>query len=389
MSNARANADTDAAANADADERAWIRILKDYREPSRFRSIVELTITVVPFVVLWALAWAAVDSGHWWGLVATVPAAGFLLRLFVIQHDCGHGSFFPTRRANDWLGRTLGVLTLTPYGYWRRTHAAHHANSGNLDERGMGDVDTLTVAEYLALPRWRRLGYRLYRHPVVMFGLAAPFMFFLQHRVPVGLMRAGRQPWVSTMGTNLAIAVAAAAAIWAVGLVPFLLVHVPIVMMAATAGVWLFFVQHQFEDTYWARDPQWQFHRAGLHGSSHYDLPPGLRWLTGHIGVHHVHHLSSRVPFYRLPAVLRDHPELRGVSRLTLVDSLRCARLVLWDEDRRQLVTFRDVRGRARQPRPQPGALAALARQTASVVQAIPLLPVRLYHTLAPARSRR
>ena len=375
--------------SADADERAWTRVLAGYREPSRFRSVFELTVTVVPFALLWALTWAAVASGHWWGLVLTVPAAGFLLRLFVIQHDCGHGAFFPTRRANDWLGRVLGVLTLTPYGYWRRTHAAHHATSGNLDQRGIGDVTTLTVAEYVALPRWRRAAYRLYRHPAFMFGIASSFLFVLQYRVPVGLMRAGRQPWLSTMGTNLAIALAAAGAIWAVGLVPFLLVHVPITLMAAGMGVWLFFVQHQFEDTFWARDPEWRFQHAALHGSSHYDLPPVLRWLTGHIGVHHVHHLSSRVPFYRLPAVLRDHPELRDVGRLTLLESLRCVRLVLWDEEVGELVSFRDIRWRLRQAAPEPGFIAAFANRSAALAQAAFALPLWLYLTLSPARSRR
>src|SRR5918994_7429184 len=169
----------------DADD--WTKILARYREPSRRRSAIELILTVAPFVVLWILSWAAVESGHWWGLVLTVPAAGFLVRLFMIQHDCGHGAFLPTRRANDWLGRIIGIFTLTPYGYWRRTHAAHHATAGNLDQRGMGDVTTLTVAEYLALPRWRRLGYRLYRHPAMMFGFGPGYLFMLQHRLPIGL----------------------------------------------------------------------------------------------------------------------------------------------------------------------------------------------------------
>lgn len=335
--------------SADANGAAWTKILAPYREPSRIRSLIELTITFLPFVLLWVLSWLAVETGHWWGLVLTVPAAGFLVRLFMIQHDCGHGAFFRSRRANDWLGRAIGVLTLTPYDYWRRTHAAHHATAGNLDQRGMGDVTTLTVAEYLALPWWGRLRYRLYRHPAMMFGVGPIYLFVLQHRLPVGLMRRGLQPWVSTMGTNLAIAALVAGAIWAAGLVPFLLVHMPIMLMGAAAGIWLFYVQHQFEDTFWASNPEWSFQRAALHGSSHYDLPAVLRWFTANIGVHHVHHLSSRVPFYRLPKVLRDHPELRGLGRLTLLESLRCVRLVLWDEDGKQLVSFRDIRGRAAQ----------------------------------------
>jgi omega-6 fatty acid desaturase (delta-12 desaturase) len=362
----------------EADERRWTRILAAYREPSRWRSIFELIVTVVPLVALWALACAAVTYGHWWGLALTVPAAGFLLRLFVIQHDCGHGSFFPTRLANDWVGRVLGVVTLTPYGYWRRTHAVHHATSGNLHQRGIGDVTTLTVDEYLALPWPRRLAYRLYRHPAFMFGVASSFLFLVQYRVPVGLMRAGREPWLSTMGTNVAIVLAAGLAISAVGLVPFILVHLPITLMAAAMGVWLFFIQHQFDDTFWARPPEWRFQHAALHGSSHYDLPPILRWLTGHIGVHHVHHLSSRVPFYRLPAVLRDHPELRKLGRLTLLDSLRCVRLVLWDEDGRQLVSFRDLRWRLRKTAPAHGRVPAFARQAATPV--LSFSPVRSRH---------
>ena len=182
-----------------------------------------------------------------------MPAAGFLVRLFMIQHDCGHGAFFRHRRANDWVGRVIGVLTLTPYDFWRRTHALHHASSGNLDRRGIGDVDTLTVREYLALSRWGRLRYRLYRHPLVMFGIGPAYLFMLQHRLPVGLMRQGWRPWLSTMATNLAIAVIVATLIWLIGVKPFLLVHLPIMLLAASVGVWLFYVQHQFEQTTWAR----------------------------------------------------------------------------------------------------------------------------------------
>ena len=337
---------TQLSADPAADERAWTKTLARYRKPSDLRATIELIITAVPFVLLWALSWAAFESGHWWGLALTVPAAGFLVRLFMIQHDCGHGAFFRSRRANDWVGRVMGVMTLTPYDYWRRTHAAHHATAGNLDQRGMGDVTTLTVSEYQILPWWRRLAYRLYRHPAVMFGLGPAYLFVFQHRVPLGLTRSGWQPWKSTMGTNLAIAAVAIGMIWLVGLEAFVVVHFPIALMGAAAGVWLFYVQHQFEETYWAPDKDWNFHRAALHGSSYYDLPAPLRWLTANIGVHHVHHLASRIPFYRLPQVLRDYPELRGYNRLTLLDSLRNVRLVLWDEDQRQLVSFRVARDR-------------------------------------------
>lgn len=325
---------------------SWTRVLAHYREPNLFRSITEIVITLLPLLALWALAWAAYFFGLWWlSLVIAVPAAGFLVRLFMIQHDCGHGSFFRHRLANDWVGRVLGVLTMTPYDFWRRTHAIHHATSGHLERRGIGDVDTLTVREYLALSWLGRLRYRAYRHPLVLFGFGPAYLFLVRQRLPFGLMRgAGWQPWISTMATNLAIAAIAAGLIWLIGVWPFLLVHLPIMLLAASIGVWLFYVQHQFEDTYWAHDGEWTYQDAALFGSSHYELPGILRWFTANIGMHHVHHLCARIPYYRLPRALADHPELRGMSRLTIMQSFRCVRLTLWDEARRRLVSFREAR---------------------------------------------
>ena len=327
--------------------RALPQLLARYREPDSARGVFELVITAVPFLVIWALIQNALDHGYWLGLLLEVPAAGLLVRLFMIQHDCGHGSFFRSRVANDWVGRAIGVVTLTPYDYWRHNHARHHASSGNLDHRGLGDIDTLTVREFLAQSRWRRMRYRLYRHPMVMFGVGPTYLFVLKHRLPVGMMRGGWKPWLSTMGTNAAIAVFVAAMIWLVGYGPFLLVHLPIMILAASIGVWLFYVQHQFEDTYWSHDEDWRFHEAALLGSSHYDLPVVLRWFTANIGIHHIHHLSSKIPCYRLPDVLRDHPQLAGVGRMTLLQSLRSVPLVLWDEERLQLVSFAEVRARS------------------------------------------
>jgi acyl-lipid omega-6 desaturase (Delta-12 desaturase) len=338
----------DCAAEKLSDARAWTDILNRYREPNRARSLLELTITIVPLALLWVLMWATLDLGYWISLLLSVPAAGFLVRLFMIQHDCGHGAFFRHRLTNDWVGRVLGVLTLTPYDFWRRMHAIHHASSGNLDRRGIGDIDTLTVREYLALSRWGRLRYRLYRHPVVMFGLGPAYLFILQHRLPVGWLRGGWQPWLSTMATNAAIAAVIAIVIWFVGVGPFLLVHLPTMLLAASIGVWLFYVQHQFEETFWAENRIWDRHTAALHGSSHYDLPAILRWFTANIGVHHVHHLCSRIPYYRLRRVLRDHPELGAMGRLTLIRSLRGVRLALWDEHRQQLISFKDIRASLR-----------------------------------------
>lgn len=322
----------------------WAQTLARFRQPSNARGAVELAITAAPLAALWAVAWYAGHLGYWWAsLLIAVPAAGFLVRLFMIQHDCGHGAFFRHRLANDWTGRLIGVLTMTPYDFWRRTHAAHHATSGNLDRRGIGDIDTLTVREYLARSRFARLRYRLYRHPSVMFGLGPAYLFLIQHRLPVGLTREGWRPWISTMATNAGIALAAGTLIWLIGLWPFVLVHVPVVLLAASIGVWLFYVQHQFERTTWRDGADWNLHDAALHGSSHYDLPPVLRWFTANIGIHHVHHLCSRIPYYRLPRVLRAYPQLGDIGRLGLADSVRCVRLTLWDEQRQRLVSFRDL----------------------------------------------
>jgi len=333
--------------NIDAAETAARVLTQDlacYRSPNLGRSVVELLITIVPFALLWLMMWFALQIGYGLYLVLAVPAAGFLVRLFMIQHDCGHGAFFRHRLANDWVGRALSVLTLTPYDFWRRTHAVHHATSGNLDRRGMGDIDTLTVGEYRSLSRWGRMRYRIYRHPLVMFGIGPAYLFFLQYRLPIGLMRAGWRPWLSTMVTNLAILLLASIGILIVGVVPFLLVHLPIMLIGASLGVWLFYVQHQFEDTFWAHDRVWSMHEAALHGSSFYDLPFILRWFTANIGMHHVHHLCSRIPFYRLPRALRHHPDLANIGRLTLGQSLSCVRLVLWDEAARRLISLRELR---------------------------------------------
>ncbi len=332
---------------APADARALAQALARGRGPDEMRSVVEILITVVPLALLWLSIWAARDASYGISLLLAIPAAGFLVRLFMIQHDCGHGAFFRNRLANDWVGRIIGVLTMTPYDFWRRTHAMHHATSGNLERRGMGDIDTLTVREYLARSRWARLRYRFYRHPLVMFGLGPAYLFLLQHRLPVGLMARGWGPWLSAMATNLGIAIVVAAMIWLIGLGPFLFVHLPVMLLAASIGVWLFYVQHQFEHTYWAHDESWSMHEAALHGSSHYALPGILRWFTANIGVHHVHHLCSRIPFYRLPQVLRDHPELAPIGRLTVGQSLACVRLVLWDEAAARMISFRELHARA------------------------------------------
>ena len=317
------------------------RALLRYREPDLGRAIFEVCVTVLPMAILWLLMWLSLDVGYWLTLLLAVPTAGFMVRLFIIQHDCGHGAFFQHRTANTWLGRVLGVLTLTPYEYWKRNHAIHHATCNNLDRRGIGDIDTLTVEEYRARTLWSRFLYRLYRSAPVMFVIGPAYMFFLQHRLPIHQMRDGWGPWISTMATNAAIALTVAGMIWLVGAGPFLMVHVPVMLLAASIGVWLFYVQHQFEDVKWARNGSWAHSDAALMGSSYYDLPALLHWITGNIGIHHIHHLNSRIPYYRLPAVLRDFPELKSIGRLTILDSIRNARLALWCERRQKMISFK------------------------------------------------
>lgn len=325
------------------DPKEWVKVLSKYREPSLLRSVYELAITLGPFVALWALAWWSLSVSYWLTLAISLCNAGFLLRLFAIQHDCGHGAFFSSRKASDWLGRVLGVLTLTPYDVWRRTHSIHHSSAGNLTRRGIGDIHTKTVAEYQGLSRSQKLGYRLYRHPVVLFGFGPGYLFLLQNRLPFGLMDS-RRYWISAMGTNISIFVCLTLVLYFGGLMPVLLIFLPSTLLAATAGMWLFYVQHQFETTQWDTDENWQMHDAALHGSSHYVLPAALQWLSANIGIHHVHHLYSRIPFYRLPEVLRDNKELAQGNRMTIRQSLGNARLHLWDEKSRRLLSFAQAR---------------------------------------------
>jgi len=329
---------------AAGDARSWLKNLAPYQTPDLARSIFEIVITAGLFIACWALIWLALDISYWISFALMLPAGGLLVRLFIIQHDCGHGAFFKRRAVNDWVGRVIGIFTFTPYDFWKRTHAIHHAGSGNLDRRGLGDIDTLTVREYRALSSGKKFLYRLYRNPIVLFVLGPAYQFFLQHRLPIGLMRRGWVPWISTMVTNVGIVVFVGFGMWLAGVQEFLIIQVPVMLLATSIGVWMFYVHHQFKDTYWDHEKDWSKHEAALHGSSYYDLPGVLRWFSGNIGVHHVHHLCSHIPFYRLYDVLRDHPALADIRRITLMESFRCVPLTLWDEDSRQLISFRQFR---------------------------------------------
>lgn len=319
-------------------------VLAPYREPDARRSLWQLASTGLLFAAAWAAMLLAQKSGRYWlTLLLAVPSAGLMIRLFIVQHDCGHGSFFRQGWANDLVGRVLGVLTVTPYHYWRQTHALHHSTSGNLDRRGWGDINTLTVREYRALPARARRAYRLYRSFPVLFILGPVFHFLIYHRWPGIVPKDWRRERLSILGTDLALACVLLAAHLTVGVGSFLAVHLPALVLTTWAGMWFFYVQHQYEETYWHEEKDWDFALASLRGSSFYDLPRVLHWFTGNIGYHHIHHLNSRVPNYNLPRAMRENPVFQDVTRLTLLDSLRCARLALWDEERGRLVSFREA----------------------------------------------
>ncbi|MEO0882283.1 MAG: fatty acid desaturase [Pseudomonadota bacterium] len=319
--------------------RDWAVRLAPYRTADLRRAVFDLFATVIPFFALIGVGIWLLSISYWMAPIVWLPGAFFLVRVFIIQHDCGHGSYFPTKRLNDLVGMALSVFTVTPYHVWKQAHKQHHAGAGHLERRGVGDVYTMTLAEYRNAGPWTRFSYRMFRNPLTLFVLGPAFIFMLQNRLPIEFM-GNRGYWASAMGTNLGIAALTGIMIWTVGVAPVVLVVLPTTLLAATIGVWLFYVQHQFEETHWSGQGEWQLQHAALYGSSYFDLPAPLDWLTGYIGVHHVHHLNSRIPSYRLPEVMRDHPELAEINRLTIATSLKCAKLHLWDEDQRKLVDF-------------------------------------------------
>jgi omega-6 fatty acid desaturase (delta-12 desaturase) len=315
-------------------------------QPRVGRSLLDIATSVVPYFALFALMYMALDVSYLLVLALGVPAAGFLLRTYILFHDCAHGSFLPGKRANTWVGTVLALIVYTPFQAWRHSHAVHHATAGDLDRRGDGDVHTLTVAEYHALPRVKRLGYRLFRNPLVMFGIGPIYAMLVQPR----LVSRKHRPRIkrSIMGTNLALVVLVGGACWAMGWREFLLVQAPSALLAAAAGVFLFYVQHQFEDTYWQNSDDWSYDDAALRGSSYLRLPKVLQFFTGNIGLHHVHHLSARIPNYNLQRAHDDNPVFQSVPTLSLWDGLRTVRLKLWDEERGRLVTWAEARVQSR-----------------------------------------
>lgn len=319
------------------------RLVSPFAKPILSRAVWQLVNSFVPFVALWALMVQSLEWGYGWTLLLAIPAAGLYIRLFIIQHDCGHGSFFASKHLDHAVGALIGVITFFPYGYWKKTHAIHHATSGNLDRREFGDVKTLTVAEFKQLSRGGQLYYRFYRSAVGLLLVGPFYQFVLKHRFPFDLPFSWKKEWASVLWTNLAIALGFLGLASLIGWQAVVLVQLPIMLIGGAIGIWLFYVQHQFEEAYWERQESWDADQAAVEGSSFFDLPAWLHWMTGNIGYHHIHHLASKVPNYRLRECFLSSPELQKAPRITLLSSLRCARLKLWDEDNRRMVGFSAV----------------------------------------------
>jgi acyl-lipid omega-6 desaturase (Delta-12 desaturase) len=313
----------------------WQGIVSNYAYPETWRSLWQVFNSVIPFCVMWYLMYRSLAVGYWLTLLLAVPTAGFMVRCFILFHDCCHGSFFRTIRANDRLGLVLGVLVLTPFYQWKHSHAIHHATAGDLDRRGVGDVYTMTVDEYMAAPWYKKLGYRIMRSPMILFTVGSFIVFTVTHRFFE--RNAGKRERSSVIWTNIAIAAVVGWMILEVGWAAFLLVEIPILLIACSAGVWLFYVQHNFDPTYWERHADWEFFNAGMDGSSFYKLPKVLQWFTGNIGFHHIHHLSPRIPNYKLEACHNENPMFQ-IEPLTFTESLRSLFFRLWDEKEKALV---------------------------------------------------
>jgi omega-6 fatty acid desaturase (delta-12 desaturase) len=317
---------------------AWKEIVLECQKPSTGRALWQIINTVVPYALLWYLMYRTLEISWWLTVPLAILTGAFLVRIFIIFHDCGHGSFFKSRTANDVVGFIAGVLTFTPYYHWRWEHAIHHASAGHLDKRGTGDIWTMTVQEYLESSRWKRFAYRLARNPIVLFVIAPLYLFVIRQRFPSA--KASKRERHSVWWMNLAILGMAAALSAIFGIIPYLIIQLTAMALAGSAGVWLFYVQHQFEGVYWERADEWDYTAAALQGSSFYKLPKILQWFSGNIGFHHIHHLSSRIPNYNLERCHRAHPLFQSVKPITLFSSLKSFTFRLWDEQRRKLVGF-------------------------------------------------
>lgn len=327
---------------------SWKKVVTEFQQPSLPRSLWQLVNSACSYVVLVGLIFLNFSGPLWLVIPMILLAGGLMVRIFIIFHDCTHGSFFRNRRANEIVGFITGVLCFTPFQHWKWEHSVHHANAGDLDGRGLGDVWTMTVKEYLSASRVTRIRYRLNRHPIVLFVLAPIFLFLVLHRLSTP--GASAKARASVHWTNFTLAIMAGLLIWAFGWQAYLVIQLSILFIAATAGVWLFYIQHQFEGVAWERSPEWDFTQAALEGSSFYRLPRILQWFSGNIGFHHIHHLSPRIPNYRLESCHEADETFRSVTPVTLRSSFKSFRFRLWDEENRRLVGFDHVRRMPRGP---------------------------------------
>lgn len=340
---------------------SWRARVAPYTEPNNLRSSWQVANSFIPYIALWAAMYWSLSYSYWLTFALLFPTSGFLIRIFIISHDCGHGAFFKQPWANMVVGSMASFLCCSPYGAWRHEHALHHASAGNLDRRGHGDIWTMTVNEYLAAPLRTRLAYRLYRNPVVLFAVGALYVFVVDYRiVPRGASDKVRK---SIVRMNLALVVTVALMALTIGLPAFLVIQLPIFLLASAAGSWLFYVQHQFENVYWAPKEEWDHVRAAMDGSSYYKLPRILQWFTGNIGFHHIHHLSSKIPNYNLERCHRENEIFQQARVITLLQSLGCLKFRLYDEDAKTLVGFRQVRS-LRKAREAMADLATSMKET-------------------------
>ncbi|MFY0543905.1 fatty acid desaturase [Brevibacillus sp. H7] len=319
-----------------------------YEKTDTKTSIRQLFNTLGPFFLLWYAAYLSLSVSYWLTLPIAIVAAGFVIRTFILFHDCCHQSFFKSRLANDIVGTITGVLTFCPYEQWKNTHNIHHASSGNLDKRGIGDIWILTVEEYAAAPLWRRVAYRIYRNPFVMFGLGPIFVFLIQYRF--NRKGAKRKERINTYVTNASLVALYSLMIWAIGWQAVVMIQGPIFFVSGMLGIWLFYVQHTFEDSYFENEEEWSYVKAAVEGSSYYKLPKLFQWITGNIGFHHVHHLSPRVPNYHLEKAHNATPPLQKATTITIATSLKSLRFRLWDERNKTFVRFKDFKSLYRQP---------------------------------------
>lgn len=321
-----------------------IQSVSKYAQPEYQKAFWQISNTFVPYLGLWALMILSVLHGfpYWITLLLSVAASGFLVRIFIFFHDCCHVAFFPSRRANRILGYIAGIMTFTPFEDWQRTHIIHHSASGDLDRRGVGDIWTLTVEEYLSAPRFKRFIYRLFRNPLFLFTIIPLVLFLIIQRFPS--KGAKKRERYSVIFTNVAIAAIITVMSLTLGFQNYLLIQLPVIIMSASAGMWLFYVQHQYEGVYWSRHQSWDLTRSGLEGSSYYKLPKVLQWIVGNIGLHHIHHVKANIPNYNLQRCYNEVSALQTVAPLTLRKSLKSLWLNLWDEQRQKLVSFRSIR---------------------------------------------